>query len=161
MFPFGRLYDCEIPSFARSLAADEVICRISAPSDAILLVLECWFGIVGTDDLNEPNGMEMVRLSSDGTGGSTVLFEQRESGDPATGATGAAIDAGDWSADPTVSDVLGGATPFNLSTGWNWAWTQSAPIVISPSQRIGFRIVDAISASMTCHAGMTILEVGG
>jgi len=155
------MYDVEIPTFTRSLTADEVICRISAPSDAVLLVLEAWFGIVGTDGLNEPNAMEMVRLSSDGTGGATALFEARETGDPVTGATGAAIDAGDWTAEPTVSDVLGGATPFNLASGWNWSWTQSAPIVVSPSGRVGFRVVDAISASMICHAGLTILEIGG
>jgi len=161
MFPFGRMYDCEIPTFTRSLTADEVICRISAPSDAILLVLEAWFGIVAADDLNEPNSIEMVRLSTDGTGGGTVLFEPREIGDPAFGGTGLSIDAGDWTAEPTVSDVLGGGTPFNLATGWQWSWTQSAPIVVSPSARIGFRIVDPISTSMICHAGMTILEVGG
>jgi len=161
MFPFGRMYDCEIPTFSRSLLADEVICRVSAPSDAILMVLEAWFAIIGQDDLNEPNAMEMVRLSTDGTGGSTILFEPREVGDPATGATGLAIDAGDWTAEPTVSDVLGGGTPFNLATGWQWSWTQSAPIVVSPSGRIGFRIVDPLSTAMNCHVGMTILEIGG
>jgi len=161
MFPFGRMYDCEIPTFTRSLVADEVICRISCEAESVLVVLEAWFGIVGTDGLNEPNAMEMVRLSTDGAGGSTVLFEPREVGDPAFGGSGAAIDAGDWSTDPTVSDVLGGGTPFNLATGWNWSWTQSAPIVVSPSQRIGFRIVDPLSASMICHAGMTVLEIGG
>ncbi len=160
MFSFGRMYDVEIPTFTRSLTADEVICRVSAPSTAILLVLEMWFGIVGTDGLNEPNSMEITRLSTDGTGGSTALFEPREGGSTVFGGTGAGIDADDWTAEPTVSDVLGGGKPFNLATGWEWDWTRSGPIVVSPSGRIGFRIVDAISASMICHAGMTVLEVG-
>jgi len=161
MFPFGRIYDCEIPTFTRSLAADEVICTISAPSDAIVMILEMWFGIVATDGLNEPNSIEVVRTSTAGTGGVAVLFQQREEGDPAFGGTGQAIDADDWSADPTVTAPLGGGTPFNLATGWNWSWTQSAPIIISPSGIVGFRIIDALSASMICHAGLTILEVGG
>ena len=161
MFPFGRMYDCEIPTFTRSLEADELICRLSAPSDAVVLLLEAWFGIIASDNLNEPNSMELVRLSTDGTGGGTMLFEQREVGDAAFGGTGATIDGNDWIAQPTTSDVLGGGTPFNLATGWHWSWTQSAPIVVSPSGRVGFRIVDPISASMICHAGMTILEIGG
>lgn len=163
MFPFGRMYDCEIPTFTKSLVADDVICRVSAPADSVLLVLEMWFGIVGADDLNEPNSMEILRLSTDGAGGGTISFKPREKGTPAFGGTGASIDSDDWTTGPTVSDVLGGGLPFNLATGWNWSWTQSAPIVVSPgvSQRIGFRIVDPLSASMICHAGMTLLEVGG
>jgi len=161
MFAYGRMYDVEIPAFSRSLTADEVICRISAPSDAVVFILEAWFGQVGTDDLNEANAIEMVRLSSDGAGGATALFESREPGDSAFGGTGATIDAGDWSTEPTVSDVLGGGTPFNLATGWNWSWTSSGPIVLSPSGRVGFRIVDPVSTSMTFHGGLTILEVGG
>ncbi len=157
----GLVYDIEIPTFTRSLTVDEVICRISAPSDSILLVLEMWFNIVGTDGLNEPNTMEIVRLSSDGTGGSTALFEPREGNSPAFPGTGAGIDAGDWSADPTVSDVLGGGRGFNLATGWVWSWTESGVITVSPSARIGFRIVDALSASMICHAGMTVSLSGG
>lgn len=160
MFSFGRMYDVEFPTFTRSLLADEVICRVSAPSTAVVLVLEMWFGVVGTDDLNEPNAMEICRLSSDGSGGGTALFEAREEGSTAFGGTGASIDADDWTAEPTVSDVLGGGKPFNLATGWEWDYTRSGPIVVSPSARIGFRIVDPISASMICHAGMTILEVG-
>lgn len=160
MFGFGRMYDVEFPTFTRSLTADEVICRVSAPATSILLVLDMWFGIVGTDDLNEPNGIEICRLSTDGIGGSTALFEPRESGSTVFGGSGAAIDAGDWSTEPTVSDVLGGAKPFNLATGWEWSWTSAGTITVSPSGRIGFRIVDALSASMICHAGMTVLEVG-
>ncbi len=160
MFGFGRMYDVEFPTFNRSLLADEVICRVSAPATSILLVLEMWFGMVGSDDKNEPNAIEICRLSTDGSGGSTALFEARELGSTAFGGTGAAIDAGDWTAEPTVSDVLGGARPFNLASGWEWSWTQSAPITVSPSGRIGFRIVDPVSAAMDFHAGMTILEVG-
>lgn len=134
MFTFGRMYDVEIPSFTRSLEADEVICRISAPSDAVIFVLEAWFGQVGTDNLNEANAIEMVRLSTDGVGGATALFEAREPGDAAFGGTGATIDASDWSTEPTVSDVLGGATPFNLATGWNWTYASAGPIVLSPNR---------------------------
>jgi len=160
MFPFGRMYDVEIPTFTRNLAADEVICRISAPATAVVLVLEMWFGIVGTDNLNEPNSMEIVRLSNDGTGGVAVIFKVRELGSTAFGGSGVGIDADDWSSQPVVTDVLGGGKSFNLATGWEWDWTRSAPITVSPSGRIGFRIVDALSASMVCHAGMTILEIG-
>lgn len=160
MFPFGRIYDVEIPTFNRSLTADEVICRVSAPSTAVVLVLEMWFGQVGTDGLNEPNSIEICRLSSDGTGGSTVLFKARELGSTDFGGSGLGIDADDWTAEPTVSDVLGGGKPFNLASGWEWSWTQSAPITVSPSGRIGFRIVDPVSAAMNFHAGMTILEIG-
>jgi hypothetical protein len=154
------MYDVEIPEFTRALSIGDVICRVSAPADAILLVLEAWFGMTGSDDLNEPNSIQMVRLSTDGSAGATLLFEARETGDPATGATGAGMDTGGWTL-PTVSDALGGATPFNLATGWNWSWTQSAPIVVSPSARIGFRISDAPSASMDFSGGLTILEIGG
>lgn len=161
MFPFGRLYEVEFPTFTRSLTADEVICRVSAPATAVVLVLEMWFGIVATDDLNEPNSMEIVRLSSDGTGGVAAVFTPKEIGSTAFGGSGATIDAGDWTAEPTISGTpLGGGKPFNLSVGWEWDWTRSGPIVVSPSGRIGFRIVDPISASMVCHAGMTILEIG-
>ncbi len=154
------MYDVEIPTFNRSLTADEVICRISAPATSIVMVLEMWFGQHGVDDLNEPHIMEICRLSSAGTGGSTALFEAREGGSTAFGGTGAGIDAGDWTAEPTVSVVLGGGKPFNLATGWEWDWTRSGPIIVDPSARIGFRIVDAVSAAMDFHAGLTILEVG-
>ncbi len=161
MFSFGRMYDVEIPAFSRALAANEVICRLSAPADAVLLILEMWFGQTDTDDLNEPVGIEIVRLSTDGAGGATMLFKPRASGDPVFGGTGAAIDAGDWSTEPTVSDVLGGAHQVNLATGWDWSWTQSGPIIVSPSQRAGFRITNPASVSMAFDGGLTILEVGG
>lgn len=157
----GRCYDIEVPTFARQVAADEVVLRVSAPSTASLLVSAMWFGIVGTDDLNETNAMEIVRLSSDGAGGGSPTAEQRSSGDSAFGGTMASLDANDWTTDPTVSDTLGGARPFNLATGWRWSWAEEgAPITVSPSGRIGFRVVDTLSASMNIYAGMTVYEVG-
>ena len=161
MFGLGLRYDIEFPTFTRSLTADEVICRVSAPADSLMLVEEMWFGIVGTDDLNETNAIELVTLSTDGTGGATPLFQQRELNAPVFPGTAASIDADDWTAEPTVSDVHGGAKPFNLATGWEWSWTQSGHLAVPPSGRVGFRIVDALSASMICHAGMTVLIIGG
>jgi hypothetical protein len=154
------MYDVELATFTRALSSADVIMRVSAPSDAVVLVLEAWFAMIGTDDLNEPNAMQLQRYSTDGSGGATLTFNPREVGDPATGATGAGMDSTGWT-NPTSAGVLGGGMPFNLATGWNWSWTQSAPIVISPSGRAGFRILDAPSASMQFHAGMTILEIGG
>jgi len=154
------MYDVELPSFGRALSAQDVLMRVSAPSDAVVLILEAWFGMVGTDDINEPNSMQFSRYSTDGSGGATLLFQPREVGDPATGATGAGMDSSGWT-NPTSSAALGGGLPFNMATGWNWSWTQSAPIVLSPSGRGGFRILDAPSASMSYHGGMTILEIGG
>jgi len=154
------MYDVELPSYSRALSANDVLVRISAPSDAILLILEAWYGQVQTDDINEPNSMQWARFSTDGSAGATALFVPREVGDPATGATGASMDSSGWT-QPSSSSALGGGLPFNLATGWNWSWTQSAPIVVSPSGRVGFRILDAPSASMNFHGGLTILEIGG
>ena len=163
MYNFGRVYVIQLPTagIARSLAADEVIMRVSAPATASLLVLAASFGIVGTDDKNEPNVIEMCRLSTDGTGGSTTTVEQTDLGDTAFGGTHSGIDADDWTAEPTVTDVLPQGGPFNLASGWHFSAAEfGRPIVVPPSGRIGFRIKDAISASMTFHASMTVLEVG-
>ena len=161
MIPVGRMYHCVFPSVSRSLAADEVILNLVAPSDAVLLILSAYFSVRGTDDLNEPNSIEWVRTSSDGTGGGSPTFEVGEVGDPAPGATATAIDADGWTAAPTVTDFWAGGG-FNLAAGWEWSYAAAGrPMVISPSGRIGFRITDALSAAMNIEAGINFLEVGG
>lgn len=158
----GYGYRMEIPTFSRDPAADEVLFRLSAPADAVLVITEIWWGQGNTDNLNEVNAMSFVRLSTDGTGGATALFEQDESGIPATGATGAGLDADGWSAQPTVTDTLGGPRPWNLANGFQWAPKDEGDyILLSPSARFGIRMIRSPSAPMQWYGGCKFREIGG
>ena len=155
------MYYAVLPSISRSIAADEVILNLAAPSDAALAIVSAHLSVRGTDDLNEPNHIEWVRASTAGTGGGTVTFEVNEVGDPVPGATCTGIDADGWSAAPTITDFWSGG-PMNLATGWEWSYgVNGRPIIVSPSGYVGFRVTDAFSAAMQIEAGITFVEIGG
>ncbi len=141
----GRTYVARNPSFSRSVLNNEVLIRVSAPSTGILLLKRAIFGVTGADGLNQTEGVSLVRLSTDGTGGSTVLFEPDAPGDPAFGGSGAGLDAGGWTAQPTVANTLEELT-YNLAGRWEWAAHDEDDYkLIQPSARIGLRHIGAQS----------------
>ena len=143
----GSPYDIIIPAFTRTMVADDVLLRLSAPSTGILLVYRAWYGMIGTDDLNEPNMISFVRLSTDGVSGGTVTFEQKMEDHPAFPGTAASLDAA-WGTPPTITDTFAPQS-WNLATGWEWAaQSESDYFVVAPSQRIGLKMIDASSVSM-------------
>lgn len=155
----GRTYVARITSFARALVANEVLCRISAPADGIILVKKAWFGQNNTDNLNEAMGISLVRLSDDGTGGAAMTFEDRAPDEPAFGGSGVSIDADGWTAQPTVANTLD-EFPFNLAGGFEWAPQDPDDYILVPtSARVGMRILTAPSASMQWVGGMLIHEM--
>lgn len=160
----GRSYVARIPTFNRSIAANEVLIRVSAPSTGIILVKRAFFGVTGADNLNETEAIEIVILSTDGTGGGTVVFEARAIGDPAFGGSGTCLDANGWTAQPTVTDQLD-TLVYNIAGGWEWAPQDEDDYILVPtSARIGMRHIGAISSlspaqAFDCYGGLVIHEM--
>lgn len=141
----GRGYTARVPVFTRSILNNEVLCRVSAPATGIVLVKRAVFGVTGADGLNQTEGVSLVRLSSDGIGGSVIVFLPDAVGDPAFGGTGAGLDAGGWSTQPTVSDTLIELT-YNLAGRWEWAaQSEDSYKLIPTSARFGLRHIGDIS----------------
>lgn len=155
----GRTFVARIPTYARQLAANDVLCRISAPADGIILVKKAWFGQDANDNLNEAMGIALVRLSDDGSGGASVVFEERAPDEPAFGGSGVAQDADNWTAQPTVANTLD-EFQFNLAGGFEWAPQDPDDYILVPtSARVGLRILTASSASMSWRGGLLIHEM--
>lgn len=155
----GRSYTARIAEFSNALAAGRVICRLSAPSTAILLIERCWLQQVSNSNLNEVNAVRLARLSSDGTGAAAVTPEQITPLDPAFAGTMVAHDADGWTAEPTVSDTLD-EIGFNLAGGFEWAPTGTDYIVVPPSGRFGLVIARAPAATYAWTGGIRFREVG-
>lgn len=157
----GIPYIARIPAVTRALSANDVLCRISAPSTGVLLVTRAWAGQELTNNLNEVNAIGFTRLSTDGSGGAAMTFEETIEAAAAFPGTGAAIDADNWTAAPTTS-----GNPFedrmcNLASGWEWAaQTEEDCIVVPPSARIGLILLRAPSASMTWRGGLSLRYIG-
>lgn len=154
----GRFYTARIAPFANALAADRVLCRLSAPSTAILLIDRVWFGQISNSNLNELNAIRLVRLSSDGSGGATITPEKLAPLDTAFAGTMAAHDADGWT-DPTVSATLD-EVPFNLGAGFEWAPTGEDAIIVPPSGRFGMQLARAPAGTYTWSGGVRFREVG-
>lgn len=154
----GREYTGRIAAFANALAADRVLCRLSAPSTAILLIERVWFGQISNSNLNEVNAIRLVRLSSDGSGGASITPEKIAPLDTAFAGTMVAHDADGWT-EPTVSSTLDEIS-FNLGAGFEWAPTNEDFIVVPPSGRFGLQLARAPAASYTWSGGIRFREVG-
>lgn len=145
----GLPYVARFPPFARALSADDVLCRISAPSTGILLVTRWFFGSRSGSALNENTAIAMVRLSTDGSNGATMTFEEGIEAVASFPGSGACMDADGWT-QPTVSGNPFNDTPGNLATGIEWApLSDDDYVVVPPSARVGLRLLTAPSASQT------------
>lgn len=155
----GRSYTARIAEFTNALAAGRILCRISAPATAIVLVERVWLSQVSNSNLNELNAVRLVRLSTDGAGGAAITPEKIVSGDTAFAGTMVGHDADGWTAEPTVSNTLDEIS-FNLAAGFEWAPTNEDFLVIPPSGRFGLQLARAPAASYAWSGGLRIREIG-
>lgn len=156
----GREYVLRIPAFASALAADRMLCQVAAPATAVLFLKRAWFGQISNSNLNEVNAVRLVRCSTAGTGGASMVAKETTEGDPAFGGSGTAHDSDGWTAEPTITDTLH-ELPFNLAAGFEWAPTDDdGYIVVPPSGRVGLQLARAPSASMTWAGGLVVQEIG-
>lgn len=140
---------------AQAITAAADLIRVSAPSDAILLVTKAWLGQEAGDDLNEASAVQLQRSSTDGTG-TAATPAPHDAGDSAFGGTAVT----DLSVDTTLSTLILREN-WNLAAGWVWTpFDLSECIIVPPSGRIVLRLDVAPSASMTISAGLTFHEVG-
>lgn len=148
----------------RQLLADDIFVMMPMLGNRMATITSIFLRTVGTDDLNEVNAIEFLRLSSDGAGGIMLTgFEKLEIGSALNGGfdTSFQLDNDGWSTPPTVAAVLGGARPFNLSHGFRWPRHSGETISVRPTERFGFRIVDTVSASMTWQFQIDYDWIGG
>jgi hypothetical protein len=157
----GIPYTARIPAVTRALAANDVLCRISAPATGVLLIARAWFAQELTNSLNEVNCIAFTRLSADGSGGAAMTFEESLEAAAAFPGSGAAIDADNWTSAPTTTGNPFEDRAFNLATGWEWAaQSDEECIVVPPSTRIGLILLRAPSASMTWRGGVGLRYIG-
>ena len=156
----GMDYIARLPEFARALAANDVLCRISAPSTGILLVKRATLWQRLAHNLNEVNAIGFCRLSTDGSSGAAMTFEETNEFAAAFPGSGAGMDADGWT-QPTVSGNVFRVSQFNLANGYEWArQDEDDYILVPPSGRIGLRLLTAPSASMTWNLELDLLYLG-
>jgi len=158
MFGHGRILVYSA-SVTRQLVADDVIAVVNTVPNLMFLILQLYLHQYGNDQLNEPNAIEVLRLTGGQGGGQVMTVKNYETGDPVASLGLNGIDADDWSTPPTPSTVMGGARPFNLSSGWRWAFAGTSPIVITNNNKVGFRIVDTISAVASFNYGVVVQQI--
>ena len=148
----GRMYSVVMDAVAVTAAQDLI--RISAPSDAIVVIHEVKVTQENTETSDQV-AIQLQRSSTDGTG-SAATPEQFESGDPAFGGTAVT----NLTVATTLSDLLW-REGFNVLNGFHWLPTPETRIVVSPSARFVVRIDDAPAASTTVTAVVLFEEIGG
>jgi len=149
----GRAYTISASFAGKSSGAAQDLFRLSAPSDAVVVVDRIIIGQSGSET-SEARVIEVGRCSTDGTG-TTTTAEAMEVGSPAYG--GSAVT--DLTVDTTSTDVLLFA-PWNVLSIFEWLPTPEERIVISPSGRIYGRIDDA-GTGLTFQVTVAFREIGG
>jgi hypothetical protein len=146
----GRVYSVLMDAISVTSAQDLV--RISAPSDAIVVVHEV---LVTNEDVttSDQGAIQIQRASTDGTG-SAYTAKLLEGSDAAFG--GSAVV--NLTAATTAGDILWRAGG-DVRAGWHYLPTPEARIVVPPSGRVVVRSDVAITAAtLTCV--VIIEEIG-
>jgi len=150
----GRSYTVLMDAISVSAAIDLI--RLSAPSDAVVMLTKAWVGQETVDNLNEVSAVQIQRASTDGTG-TAATARPMSDGDPAFGGTAVT----NLTAATTAGNILVREN-FNLAAGWVWTpFDLSEAIIVSPSQRAVLRLEVAPSAAVTLTAGLQFHEIGG
>ncbi len=148
----GRMYTVTMDAAAVTAAKD--LMRISAPSDAVVILHE----VKVTQDESESSEqlpIQIHRASTDGTGTAATARPLQE-GDAAFG--GAAVV--NLTADATAGDIVWRESQ-NVLNGWHWLPTPEGRPVISPSGRMVIRLDAAPGASTKFTAVALVEEIGG
>lgn len=148
----GRMYTVLMDAISVSAAKD--LMRISAPSDAIVVLHEVKV-TQDTIETSEQLPIQINRASTDGTGtGATA--RALEDGSQAFG--GSAVV--NLTADTTPGNILWREAQ-NILNGWHYLPTPESRPVISPSGRIVVRLDAAPDAGTTFSVVAVIEEIGG
>lgn len=149
----GRMYT--VVADAIAVAAADDLLRISAPSDAAVILHE----VLVTQEAQETSeqlAVQIQRSSTDGTG-TAVVPEQLELGDPVFGGTCSRT----ITVDTTIDGLPIWRSGQNVLNGWHYLPTPEGRPTISPSGRIVVRMDTAPAASMTVNTYALFEEIGG
>lgn len=147
----GRMYSVLMD--AQSISAAKDLIRISAPSDAILLIHEV-IVVQDASETSEQLPFQLQRASTDGTG-SSYTAKLLEASDAAFGGTAVT----NLTADTTAGDILL-RTSVNVLSGWHYLPTPESRIVIPPSGRFVVRLDAAPAAALTMTVTVIFEEIG-
>lgn len=140
-----------------AVTSARTLIQLRAPASAQLVILRGWISQQASET-SEQLEIQFTRsdATTNGTGG-TITPEKLEVSDPAAAGTYVVC----FTAEPTTYN----ANPvwrdsFNVLTGLTYIPQPEERIWVPPSGRIGFRLINAPTASLTMTAGMMVGEVG-
>ena len=147
-----RVYNVLMERISVSAAIDLI--RLSAPSDAVLVLLRTWLSQTASET-SEQLGVSVNRASTDGTG-TSYTAEKHEDSDAAFGGTAVV----NLSADTTKTGNPPYGDSFNILNGWIWVPMPEDRLWVPPSGRIVLRLEDAPGSALTMNGGLTFGEIG-
>lgn len=133
---------------------------LTAPADAVLEILSARI-TCQDEDTSEQIMAELNRISSLGTPTATTITPKpTEEGSAAFGGT---AKANVTASEPTYDDesaaiASGGA---NKLAGWEYVPLPEERPIISPSDNVGLRLIDAVANSSDLTAEIVFREIGG
>lgn len=143
-----------------SISAAQDVFEISAPADAVVIVHRCEI----TDETSETSEQGVIKINrgssgtTSGSGGSSVTPAPLETGMAAAGST---VERNNTTAMTGGTITHKGGAGFNWLNGYLYAPTPEERLVISPSERLTFNLVNAPGAARTCSGYVIFEEIGG
>ncbi len=143
-----------------AVTAAKTLLYITAPADAVLEILSARV-TCQDEDTSEQIMVELNRIATLGSPTATTITPKpTEEGSAAFGGT---CKSNVTASEPTYDDessaiASGGA---NKLAGWEYVPLPEERAYISPSDTVGLRLIDAISASSDLTVEITFREIGG
>ena len=143
-----------------SVTTAKTLLYITVPSDAVIEILSARI-TAQDEDTSEQIMAELNRISSLGTPtATTITAKPTEEGSAAFGGT---CKSNVTASEPTYDDesnaiASGGA---NKLAGWEYVPLPEERPIISPSDNVGLRLIDAIANSVDLTAEIVFREIGG
>ena len=151
----GRMYSAVMDAVAVTAAKD--LMRLSAPSDAVVIIHEVKVSQESDagDSESEQVAVQLQRSSTDGTGTSTTP-EKMEPSDAAFGGTCVT----NLTVDTSISGSPLRRTSDNVHNAPHWLFTPETRPVVPPSGRFVVRLDKAPADSLTMSLTVVLEEVG-
>lgn len=133
---------------------------ITVPSDAVIEILSARI-TCQDEDTSEQIMAELNRISSLGTPTKTdITAKPTEEGAAAFGGTGHSnVTASEPTYDGESDSIFSGGA--NKLGGWEYVPLPEERVIISPSDNVGLRLIDAIANSSDLTAEIIFREIGG
>jgi hypothetical protein len=143
-----------------SVTTNKTLIYLTAPSDAVLEILSARI-TCQDEDTSEQIMAELNRINALGTPTATTITPKpTEEGSAAFGGTAKSnVTASEPTYDSESDAIASGGA--NKLAGWEYVPLPEERPIISPSDNVGLRLIDAIANSSDLTAEIVFREIGG